>query len=370
MKVMKLTLCMIVKNEEDTLDRALSTASVYADEIIIVDTGSTDGTEKIARSFTDKVYEFEWRDDFSAARNYAISKATGDYYMWLDADDVIPAPTAKKLRAALDRLSSDVDMVMLPYVAETDEQGNPVFSYYRERIMKNSPDYYFRGRVHEAVPPRGNTVKLPFAVLHKKPQNKRAGSRNLDIYTKMRAEGIKFEPRETYYYARELYYNGRYDDAAQAFTEFLNTRGGFTPNYVDACIMLSRCYARRKLYDAALDALFHSFVYGLPTGEAACEIGLTYYTKSDYARAAYWFELAAKAKPDMSSGAFVDINCYGFLPNVWLTVCYDRLGDIKKAYSRHRRAERLRPDHPSVAANRKYFDSLSLSADNGKTKEQ
>ncbi len=358
---MKLSLCMIVKNEEDTLCRVLSTASIIADEIIIVDTGSTDGTKKAALSFTDKVYDFQWCDDFSAARNYAISKATGDYYMWLDADDVIPAPAAKKLRAALTRLDPDIDMIMLPYVIEVDEAGNPTFSYYRERIMRNRPDYFFQGHVHEAVPIRGKTTKLPFAVFHKKPQGKSSGTRNLDIYGKMLANGIKLEPRETYYYARELFYNGRYEDAAKTFETFLSSSGGFIPNYIDACIMLARCYSRRGLSDKALAALYRSFVYGLPTGEAACEIGLIYFARNDYVSAAYWFEIAAKSKPDLNSGAFVDVNCYGFLPNVWLTVCYDRLGDIKKAYKCHLRAEKLRHDHPSVIANRKYFDSINAN---------
>ena len=363
---MKISLCMIVKNEEQTLCRALSTAKTFADEIVIVDTGSTDGTVGIARSFTDKVYEYEWRDDFSAARNYAISKATGDYYMWLDADDVIPDATAKKLRSALNRLDGNVDVVMLPYVTDVDEKGNPAFSYYRERIMKNNPRFYFRGRVHEAVPISGNIIRLPFVIRHEKPSGRSAGTRNLDIYTKMLQSGEILEPREKYYYARELYYHGRYDDAAKTFLDFIKCRGGFVPNKIDACIMLSRCYSRQNLYDDALDALYHSFVYGLPTGEAACEIGFIYFSKSDYKRAAYWFEIAASAKPDMDSGAFVDINCYRFLPNVWLTVCYDRLGNIKKAYKAHCRAEKSRPNHPSVVANRKYFESIKA---NEKSKE-
>ncbi len=80
---------MIVKNEEAVLARALKTAKIYADEIIVVDTGSTDKTVNVALSFTPNVFYFSWRDDFSAARNFAFEAATGDYVMWLDADDVI-----------------------------------------------------------------------------------------------------------------------------------------------------------------------------------------------------------------------------------------------------------------------------------------
>lgn len=84
-----ISICMIVKNEEDVLGRALKSVQGIADEIIIVDTGSTDSTKEIASSYTNKIYDFEWCDDFSKARNYSFSKATKDYCMWLDADDVI-----------------------------------------------------------------------------------------------------------------------------------------------------------------------------------------------------------------------------------------------------------------------------------------
>ena len=73
-----LSLCMIVKNEEESLKNCLSKVSSFIEEIIIVDTGSTDNTKVIAAEFTDKVYDFKWCNDFSKARNYSISKASGE----------------------------------------------------------------------------------------------------------------------------------------------------------------------------------------------------------------------------------------------------------------------------------------------------
>ena len=101
----KLSLCMIVKDEQDVLARCLASAAELADEIVIADTGSRDNTKEIAKSFTDKVFDFAWEDDFSAARNFSFSKATGDYVMWLDADDVIEESDLKgflALKAALE----------------------------------------------------------------------------------------------------------------------------------------------------------------------------------------------------------------------------------------------------------------------------
>ena len=91
-----ISLCMIVKNEEDVLARCLESVRGFVDEIVIVDTGSQDRTRQVAEKYTDKIYDFPWDDDFSAARNYGLEKATKEYCMWLDADDVILPEEAEK----------------------------------------------------------------------------------------------------------------------------------------------------------------------------------------------------------------------------------------------------------------------------------
>ncbi len=358
---MTLSLCMIVKNEADVLERVLSNASLYADEIVIVDTGSCDGTKAIAQKFTDKIYDFAWVDDFSAARNYAVSKCTCDYWLWLDADDVVPDASARGIAGLKRTLDASVDIVMLPYVLETGKSDKPSFTFMRERIIKRDDRFVWRGRVHEAVTLDGKMISASFPVHHAKPQSRINGTRNLDIYKKMLAAGEKFEPRETYYFARELYFNADYSAAAIEFERFLSYgERTFKPNYIDACLMLSRCYNKLDKRDESLAVLFKSLIRGMPTGEIACEIGHRFYAKGDYATAAYWFERASFSKPDYGSGAFIDTECYNFLPYVWLTVCYDRLGKTRAAYYWHCRARKLKPDHPSVIANQKYFDGLNI----------
>ena len=358
---MTLGLCMIVKNESDVLARVLESAQAFADEIVVVDTGSTDGTADVALRYTDKVYSFEWRDDFAAARNFALSKVTSDYWIWLDADDVVPPKTAKGIAKFMRGTDGSVDAVMLPYVLGIDEKGKPTFSYFRERIIKNNRSMLWRGRVHEAVAVHGNVVCLPYIVLHEKPQGRSSGTRNLDIYRKMISEGERLEPRELYYYARELYYNGYTEAAAERFAEFIAMPDGFAVNKADACLMLSRCHKKIGDLPAALSAAFSGFVFGLPSGEACCEIASLFFTLKDYRASAYWYERAARSKPDISSGAFVDGACYGFIPFVWLSVCYDRLGDMKKAYRYHCRARKIAPNHPSVIANEGYFSQFGFS---------
>ncbi len=84
-----ISLCMIVRDEEAVLGWCLESVAPAVDEIIVVDTGSIDGTKAVAAAYTDRIFDFAWVDDFAAARNASFAKATGDYILWLDADDVL-----------------------------------------------------------------------------------------------------------------------------------------------------------------------------------------------------------------------------------------------------------------------------------------
>ena len=111
----ELSLCMIVKNEEARLARCLKSVCGAVDEIIILDTGSTDATKAIAREFTPSVYDYAWDDDFAAARNTSFAYAKRPFILWLDADDVLESSEREKLIALKRRLTADVDAVMMPY---------------------------------------------------------------------------------------------------------------------------------------------------------------------------------------------------------------------------------------------------------------
>ncbi len=131
-----LSLCMIVKNEEDVIGRCLECVSDIFDEIIVVDTGSEDKTRDIVKKYTKNLYYFKWIEDFAAARNYAFSKATKDYIMWLDADDIILDKDKEKIKELKINMDKSIDMVMMKYNTSFDSDGNVTFSYYRERIFK------------------------------------------------------------------------------------------------------------------------------------------------------------------------------------------------------------------------------------------
>ena len=117
------SLTMIVKDEEKNLSTCLGSVRGVFDEIVVVDTGSTDRTIEIARSFGAKVFEFAWVDSFAAARNEALSHATGDYTFWLDADDVVEPVEREKLQALLAGLRRFWDSAALRGIGRPDGQA-------------------------------------------------------------------------------------------------------------------------------------------------------------------------------------------------------------------------------------------------------
>ena len=136
--MISLTLCMIVKNEEAVLERILNPVSEIVDEILIADTGSSDRTKELAGQYTSLVFDFPWCNDFSAARNFLVEKVHTDYWMWLDADDILNEENLEKLKLLKASLDKKVDVVMMDYAAGFDADEKVIFSYYRERILKTS----------------------------------------------------------------------------------------------------------------------------------------------------------------------------------------------------------------------------------------
>ena len=154
-----ISLCMIVRNEEAVLARCLDSVRGIVDEIIICDTGSTDRTREIALEYTDRVFDFAWIDDFSAARNFSFSKATMDYILWLDADDVIEPSDRQTLVRLKETLAPPIDLVMMPYHVAFDADGHPTVTYERERLLRREKGYRWESPIHEAIPPTGHVIQ-------------------------------------------------------------------------------------------------------------------------------------------------------------------------------------------------------------------
>lgn len=155
-----LSLCMIVKNEAENLEACLRSVRPVIDEIIVVDTGSTDGTRTIARRMGARVYRFRWCNDFSAARNESIRHATGDYILWLDADERVDEPEIKKIAILKKMLPPRGDRAFYALVNSESPEGTTLF--YQLRIFPRVEGAAFEGKVHEQIFYRLRKIGIEF----------------------------------------------------------------------------------------------------------------------------------------------------------------------------------------------------------------
>ena len=155
--------CLIVKNEESSLPRCLESIKQVVDEIIIVDTGSTDGTVHIARQYTDKVYFHPWNDSFSEARNHYFEYATGDWIFQIDADEELVAEDIPNVTRAVQDKSIDAVMIQ---IVNTSRKDNSKGVFNVERIFRNNGVIHYEGRVHNQLVGITSAKFYPIKFIH------------------------------------------------------------------------------------------------------------------------------------------------------------------------------------------------------------
>lgn len=354
-----ISLCMIVKNEEEVLERCLRSVEAVCDEIIIVDTGSTDSTKEIAGRFTEKVYDFEWVDDFSAARNFAFSKATMDYQFWLDADDILEEEEQRKLQQLKEELTADVDAVSMLYHIAFDEYGKPSFSFRRHRLVKKERGFQWKGAVHEYLEVGGNILAADIAVTHRKADKSEAGlpnDRNLRIYEKKLARGEAFSPRDLFYYSNELMDHGQYEKAIHHYNEFLGGKEGWVEDKIRACINMAACYRSLGDTEKEVESLVKSMAYDVPRPEVSCRLGDLYKDNGLYEKAIIFYRLAVEVDMKHTMG-FMQESYSTWYPYLQLCVCYWETGEKELSMACNEKAKEYRPDDPSVLKNEEFFKS-------------
>ncbi len=363
-----ISLSMIVKNEENNIRRCLNSIRGIVDEIIIVDTGSTDNTKEICALYTDKVYDFEWIDDFSAARNYSYGLAAKDYILWLDADDFLLPEDRVKLKKLKETLNPQINTVMMNYNTGLDFQGNVIFSYYRERLTKRECNFKWNEPVHEYLLTEGPFLETDICITHGKIPGETSSDRNLKIYEKKLSNLEFLSPRGTYYYARELKDHDNFLEASRQFELFLDTDLGWLEDNISACSELAKCYLKLNQDKRALACLFRSFIYCAPRAEICCQIGYYYQEKMDYETAAFWFQFILSLKKPKQCWGFLQHDCWSYIPLIESAVCYDRMGDYKKALKYNTRALKIKPDSLQAKQNQTYLQNKVALNRKNKTK--
>ncbi|OQM45359.1 glycosyltransferase [Anoxybacillus sp. UARK-01] len=160
MKFPAISLCMIVKNEEDFIEQCLASVSKLVSEIIIVDTGSTDGTLSICEKFQAKIYHYEWNHHFAEARNFGLLQASGDWILWMDADEQLESNQERLVEQSVVQTNAHVLLfpVLNYYGDHFPIQEDQFFLYYQPRLFRNHMGIRFYNRIHE-------TIQLPEEIL-------------------------------------------------------------------------------------------------------------------------------------------------------------------------------------------------------------
>ena len=157
---MNISSCLIVKNEADNIVRSLESVKKIADEIIVVDTGSTDNTVEIAQSFGAKVFFYEWDNNFSNAKNFALDKATGDWIIFLDADEYFGDNAKKKLRFVLKHISpnKNIDALLCKLINIDVQFGRIISENPAIRVFRGKTGIRYEGSIHEQPLKHGKTL--------------------------------------------------------------------------------------------------------------------------------------------------------------------------------------------------------------------
>lgn len=297
---MKVSLCLIVKDEEQHLGNCLSAFRNLFDELIIVDTGSTDGTKKIAKDFGAEVFDFKWADDFSAARNFAISKATGDWIMTADADDIIEEATARKLKKYLKENADRYSVISLPYVYHRSG-GNAGNTAILPRLWKRELGLKYVYPIHEYVDlsqvPANQIGKPDLPVIHDKAAEEfQPGfARNVRILTAY----IKKHPEDQrilYYLVHDNKHLGHYEDAVKWAEAYLQLEPEDKSKLCKVLVHKGQCHAKLRQAKRAKEAFEAAMKADPSLIEPYLELGDLYYRAGQHEEAISLYEKAKECK--------------------------------------------------------------------------
>jgi glycosyltransferase involved in cell wall biosynthesis len=354
----RLSLAMIVRDEERLLGRLLTDAAKVCDELVVVDTGSSDGTKKVAEQHGAVVHDIAWRDDFATARNASFAWCNEDWILWLDVDDVLPPSTLGAIETLKLWLADheDIDAVLAPYQYQFAEDGAPVIWESRERILRRSAGFKWEGKVGERIRLDGHqSVFVPeFIVEHRPNPATRSSQRDRNMgLLEREIEGGHPAPAILYGYANELYEQGRHEDARRAYRQYLDVDRNPGPNRYWAQVCLA-ALSRQFGDDATTRAVALEAIGEDPSrAEAYVVLGLHYYDHEQWSKAAPLFIAATTTKqPTMGITRNPD---YQYKAWDYLSVCLDRLERRQEALDAARRALPNNPESERVRKNMHWF---------------
>lgn len=367
---------MIAKGELENLKRLKPIVEPHIDEWIVVfppddkaiKWAQKNGIKTFVKDFTQpiepKIYE-QFADygvtvdknyrlfNFANARNFSFSKATGDFILWLDADDTVEG--LENLKSALQK--SEADMFEVLYDYARDNEGNPISDHVRERIIRNNGKFEWKGAelglIHETLVPTGKASAKSiavspeiFTVVHQSDHADQSSERNFIalLYEYIKTNGK--DPRTVYYLGTEFFNRKMYPEAIQIMQEYIKV-GGWDEERYRAWVRIAESYhqigdkeSSRNAFLAGIKEMPHYL-------DAYLGLGESYFSDKEWGKAIEFMKTGlSKPLPNTKSG--VDITRYTFRPCTYIALAYLNSDNTVEAYNWFNRAKKLNPKHPWI----------------------
>lgn len=338
-----ITIGMIVKNEEKVLEECLQHLVVYGYEIVIADTGSTDQSKEIALKYTNHVYDYEWKNDFSDARNFVITKAMNEYILFVDSDEIVQPFEKEVLEQSIKENPKAIGRVLL--INEYYRNQEKYIGKERLNRLFSKFQYEFKGRIHEQLVNKqaldNHYYDIPVNFVHigydgRIEIRKKKTQRNIQLL--QQEHEINEEDTYIMYQLGKSYYmQEEYQTACQwfekAFNYNLDTRFEYVHDMVES---YGYALLESKRYEDALQLLN---LYDEFKGNAdfVFLVGLILMNNSKFSDSVYEFEKATKIEKHKIDG----VNSYR--ANYNIGVIYECLGEITKAIEYYEKCEEYIP---------------------------
>lgn len=334
-----LSLCMIVKNEEKVLQRCLDSVYGIVDEIVIVDTGSTDSTKEIALKYTSKVYDFEWTNSFADARNFAQQQATGEWILVLDADEYVDQTNLKEMIDVLKQTDESVEAYDVAIYNFMGVYGERVLQHRHTRIYRNSPHLRYVRAIHEQLRKvNGEYVQAAQGILtvyhtgymHQAVTEKKKHDRNAPLleYEMEVGESVAFD---YFNLGNEYLSKGEIEKALESFIKAYQEKKDIRLSWVSYCLVqIILCLKYLQRFEDALQVITDAENLYSETADFPFLRGEIYYLQYRYDDAAEQLEYLLQNKNKyphiIKTFEYVEYD-----PHILLGHIYKHKGNLQKA---------------------------------------
>lgn len=342
-----ISFCSIVKNEAQYLSAMLDSIINIADEIIIVDTGSTDDTLEIIKSYKLKPYFYQWDNDFSKARNYALSQATKDWIFNIDADERLI------VKADINDSLALKDHAYMLQIKNVLMGGKEYFYSSYTRLFPNFSDFYFKGEVHEYVTREKDhdksiikNIELIHLGYNKINENKKY--RNINILKK---KFLNYQDKDNDYYhnkyliGKEYFTLNDFENGLEAYLEYINSDFGSTNvNLANAVTDIINLYYHLNRFDEMIECLEKYGEIGLSNPDFCIYYG-DYISNidKDYQKAIFYYQKALYFKPMNNPGISYTQSSIDYYPCLMIGINYLKLQKYNQAVNYLKKAVAINP---------------------------